>query len=155
MIRLTATLAQRARHLGVLGFVAVTVACAPIVTNHGYTPPEEELSRISVGRDTRETVAETIGAPLNQGLERDQAWYYVSSRQMKRGPRAPLEFDRQIVAIRFADSGRVENIERFGMEDGRVVTLSARVTDPAVSDVGIIAGLFGNLGTPTAEELLQ
>ena len=43
--------------------MVVAVACAPIYRNHGYAPTDEELARITVGKDTRDTVATYIGRP--------------------------------------------------------------------------------------------
>ena len=93
--------------------------------------------------------------PLNQGLQRDKAWYYVSSRRQQVGLLAPVDTDRQIVAIRFNDAGRVENIQRFSLEDGRVVTLTTRVTDPTVDEAGFLRQVFGNLGSITADRFLN
>ena len=135
--------------------LALIVACTPIVRNHGYVPPEEELALIAVGKDTRDSVAEKVGMPLNHGVERDHAWYYVATRRETLGPRAPKIVERKIVAIRFSDSGTVENIERLGVEDGQVVVLTARVTDPSVSELGFVRQVFGNIGTPAASDLLQ
>jgi outer membrane protein assembly factor BamE (lipoprotein component of BamABCDE complex) len=121
-------------------------ACATITRNHGYVPPDADLALIEVGRDTRETVAATIGRPSTSGLLNDVGWYYVQSRFETVGGRAPLEVDRQVVAITFTPEGVVENIERFGLEDGQVVVLSRRVTTPNVKSQGFLRQLFGNIG---------
>lgn len=140
----------------VAAILAATVsACAPIIQNHGYVPPDDELAQLTVGQDTRDSVAETIGAPLSQSLlDRDDAWYYIASRRQTLGLREPQILSRQIVAIRFTEAGTVENIERFGLEDGRIVTLSARVTDPSVSERGLLRQIFSNIGGPSPEDLL-
>lgn len=142
------------RTLSVVALCAV-LGCVPIPRNHGYVPTDEDLAKIAVGRDNRETVAESIGVPLNHGLEREDAWYYVSTRRQTVGPKAPEILTRNIVSIRFTSNGTVENIERFSLEDGRVVPISSRVTDPAVSDVGFLRQVFGNLGGITADQFLE
>lgn len=133
----------------------IVAACTSIYQNHGYTPPDEDLAKVTVGKDTRESVAEAVGSPLYQSLQRDTAWYYVSSRRETYGTRKPRVISREIVSIRFTDSGRVENIERFSEQDGQVIRLSSRVTDPAVSDAGFLRQVFGRLGTITADNFLQ
>jgi hypothetical protein len=40
----------------------------------------------------------------------------------------------------------VSNIERFGLEDGKVVPLARRITDTAVTDKSLLRQLFGNIG---------
>ena len=59
-----------------------------------------------------------------------------------------------MVAIRFDGAGRVSNVERFGLERGRVVPLSRRVTDSNVEGVGLLRQLFGSLGQLSAEDLV-
>lgn len=121
-------------------------ACAPTFRVHGYAPSESELSQIEVRRDTRETVEAAFGRPAAAGLMTDGAWYYVQSRYRHVGARAPEEIERQVLAITFDAQGRVENIRRFGLEEGRVVVLSERVTESSVRSLGLIRQLLGNLG---------
>lgn len=133
----------------------VMVACAPIERNHGYVPAESELATVEIGRDTRETVAEKVGRPTASGLLNDEGWYYVQSRYRTFGPRQPEEIDRQVVAISFNAAGRVTNVERFGLEEGRVVTLSRRVTDTNIRGVSFVRQLFSGFGRLRAEDLVQ
>lgn len=128
-----------------LALLALT-ACSEVVRNHGYTPSDEELATVAVGRDTRESVGFKVGRPSAGGLMADGGWYYVQSRWVHRGAMAPREVDRQIVAVSFDNSGRVSNVERFGLADGQVVALSRRVTDSNIKGSGLIRQLMGNLG---------
>ncbi|KIN64844.1 Lipoprotein [Sulfitobacter noctilucicola] len=120
--------------------------CAPQFSNHGYIPPEDDLELISIGADTRESVAEKVGVPTSSGVLTDSAYYYVRMRTRTIGPLAPQEIERQVLSISFADNGVVENIERFGLERGQVVPLSRRVTTSPVSDNSFLRQLLGNIG---------
>jgi outer membrane protein assembly factor BamE (lipoprotein component of BamABCDE complex) len=135
--------------------LALTVACTPLYRNQGYVPTEQELALVEVGTDTRETIATKIGRPSASGLLNDVGWYYVQSRYKTIGPRAPVEIDRQVVAITFAEDGIVQNVGRFGLEDGQVVTLSRRVTEDNIQGVSIIRQLLGNLGNLNAGDILE
>lgn len=137
--------------LAVAGIVALS-ACTPQYRNHGYLPTETDLATISVGVDTRDTVIAAIGAPTVDGVLNDSGFYYVESRFRHFGPLAPQEIERQVLAVSFNESGVLTNIERFGLEDGRVITLSRRVTDDNVRDTTFIRQLLGNIGNfdPTA-----
>ncbi|MGL6209104.1 MAG: outer membrane protein assembly factor BamE, partial [Paracoccaceae bacterium] len=106
----------------------------------------EELSLIEVGQDTRDTVAVTVGRPSAAGLLNDLGWYYVQSRWKTGGIRENVEEDRQVVAITFTEDGVVENVERFGLEKGRIVPISRRVTKSNVKGAGLLRQLFGNVG---------
>lgn len=121
-------------------------ACAPTYENHGYVPTDDELSFIKVGRDTRETVATMISKPSASGLLNDVGWYYVQSNWKTYGLRPPEEVSREVLAITFTEDGVVQNIERFGLKDGNIVTISRRVTTPNIKGQGFVKQLFGNVG---------
>ena len=137
----------RAR-LGRIALIAVLGlgACTPQYRNHGYMPTDTDLATIAVGVDTRDSVIAAIGAPTAGGVLDPSGYYYVESRFRHLGPLAPQEIERQVLAISFDAAGVMTNVERFGLQDGRVVTLSRRVTDDNVRDTTFIRQLLGNLG---------
>jgi outer membrane protein assembly factor BamE (lipoprotein component of BamABCDE complex) len=129
----------------VLALVMIT-ACSPAFRNHGHVPRDTELAAVQIGQDTRETVAQKIGAPAMDGLRTKDAWYYVESRFRKVAFQAPQEIERTVLRIVFGSGGTVSNIERFGLEDGQVVRLSSRVTETIDTDPGFLRAIFGRLG---------
>ena len=129
-----------------LGGVLLVGACAPTFRNHGYIPPQDQLDEIRIGADTRESVAEKVGVPSSAGVLDSSGYYYVRKRTRAIGPLRPQEIERQVVAISFNAAGRVQNIERFGLEQGKVVQLQRRVTETAVSDTSFIRQILGNIG---------
>ncbi|MBL8562134.1 MAG: outer membrane protein assembly factor BamE [Gemmobacter sp.] len=130
------------------------MACAPIYRNHGYIPEQLELDAIQIGA-SREEVATAIGRPSASGLLNDVGWFYVQSRWEHKGGRTPKEIDRQVVAISFSEAGTVTNIERFGLERGRVVALSRRVTETNIKGMGFLRQLFGSIGRLRADQLVD
>ena len=126
--------------------LVVVGACTPVFKNHGYVPPAEDLEKVQVGVDTRDSVAESIGAPGASGVVRDSGYYYVRSRIRHYGPKRPEVVSRQLVAISFDQRGVVSNIERFSLEDGVVVTLERRVTESGIEGKGFLRQLLGNIG---------
>ena len=129
-------------------------ACQATYRNHGYIPPEEQLAQLVVGQNSQSEVEALIGRPSAQGLLTGSAWYYVGSRWQFYGPREPREIDRQVVAVSFSENGVLSNVERFGLERGRVVTLSRRVTDTGVTSLGLVRQLLGNIGRVQAGDFL-
>lgn len=133
-------------------FVAMIVlagglaACSATFQNHGYAPTDAELSEVVVGVDTRDSLEETIGKPTTSGVLGETAWYYVATRVRHWAYRAPEPIERTLVAISFRADGTVENIERFGLEDGQVVTLSRRVTETSIRQFGLVQQLLRNFG---------
>lgn len=138
-----------------IGILALVVACGPVYQNHGYIPSEDDLERIEVGVDTRDSVAAVVGRPSALALLNDEGWYYVQSRWRKFGPAPRREVDRQVVAITFDDRGVVENIGRYTLEDGRVVALSRRVTDTNIKGVTLISQMLTNLGVFSPSQVLD
>jgi len=137
-----------------LALVATVSACAPVYRNHGYVPTEEDLALIEVGTDTRETVGEKIGRPTTSGLLNDVGWFYVQSRYKHFGPRAPQEVERQVLAVTFSEAGTVENVARYGLEDGKVVQISRRVTETNVKGISFIQQILGSFGRLQAGDIL-
>lgn len=130
-------------------------ACTATYRNHGYVPPEDELAQVVTGQTKQDQLDGMIGRPSAQGLLTGSAWYYVGSRWQYFGAREPREIDRQVVAISFDQTGTVANVERFGLERGRVVTLSRRVTSSGVASLGLVRQLLGNVGRVSAGQLLD
>ena len=129
-------------------------ACSPIVTQHGYVPPEDELALLQVGVDTRETVGEAVGRPTTSGVLEGGDWYYVASTRRTLGPFPPEETAREVLAITYDGGGRLANVERFGLEDGRVVPLSRRVTETNVRRPGFLRQLLTSVGRLQAADLV-
>ena len=130
-------------------------ACSSVERRHGYVPPPQDLEQIVVGIDTRESIADSLGRPTISGILTESAWYYVESRFSAYGIRKRKEVDRQVVAISFDEDGLVENVERFGLEDGKIVALSRRVTDSNIKGVSFLQQLFGSIGNFAADQLVD
>ncbi|SMR72933.1 Beta-barrel assembly machine subunit BamE [Aliiroseovarius halocynthiae] len=146
MAYLTDRVKRAGKAIAIVVLGVTLTACSATYRNHGYMPVQEDVDALVVGKDTRETVAEAIGKPGTAGLLSESGYYYVRSRFEHYLYNAPKEIDRQILAISFDSRGRVENIERFGLENGRVVTLERRVTDSNIKGVSFLRQLFGSFG---------
>ncbi len=139
-----------------LGLLILAVsACAATFQDHGYVPADTDLEQIIVGVDTRDSVADAIGRPTSIGVLESGGWYYTQSRWRHFAFKAPKIIDRQLLAITFTEAGVVENIERFTLEDGRVVVLSRRITDTNVKGISFIRQLLGNFGNFNPSQLLS
>ena len=156
--RLARSVLAACHHLRSQGLMLVlagsVAACAAVYRNHGYVPSEDELAQVEIGKDTRETVGQKIGRPSTSGLLNDVGWFYVQSRYKLVGPREPKEIDRQVLAVTFSEAGVVENIARYGLEDGKVVEISRRVTEPNVKGLSFIQQILGSFGRVDAGNLL-
>ncbi|MEM7710777.1 MAG: outer membrane protein assembly factor BamE [Pseudomonadota bacterium] len=140
MARMTSKVVLLAIFVGLAG-------CSAQFRNYGYVPPQEDLEAIIVGVDTQSSVESTIGRPSTGGVVRDDTWFYVQSRTRRFGPGRARTIERQLVAISFVGEARtVSNVERFGLERGRVIPLSRRVTDTSIQNFGLIDQILRNFG---------
>ncbi len=135
-----------------LGMVA---ACSAQYQNHGYVPSDAEVADLTVGVDTRATVDDVVGPPSVSGILGDGDYYYVRSRIKSFGMFRPKEIERQVLAISFNDDETIANIERFGLEKGRIVPLSRRVTDSSVVGGGFLRQMLNNLANFNPGQLLN
>lgn len=147
---------QRARK-GVFALVLLCVAgaCAPQVTVHGYVPTQDDLSTIEPGVDTILSVEERLGRPASSGLLGENDWYYVQTTMSQLTYNPPRITDRTVLAIGFDEDGVVEDIQQYGLEDGRVINLSPRVTRTGGQRRNILLSLFGGLLNFDAESLID
>lgn len=137
---------RRAIALALAVPLAAAAGCTRMYRNHGHVPTDDELAAVVVGQTRRDELEFLIGRPGSQGVLTGSSWYYVGSRWERYGLNEPREVDRQVVAISFDEAGTVTNVERFGLERGRVVALSRRVTDTGVQGSGVLRQILGNVG---------
>jgi outer membrane protein assembly factor BamE (lipoprotein component of BamABCDE complex) len=130
-------------------------ACSATYRNHGYVPSDEDLAEVVVGIDTRDSVAETVGVPSSSGVLNESGYYYVATRIRHYGATAPKPVSRELVAISFDQGGVVSNVEKFGLEDGKVIPLQRRVTSSGVGGTTFLRQLLGSLGNLGPGDLLE
>jgi len=145
----------RLTQMVLMGCVVMLSACSAIYRDHGYVPEDTSLEQVQVGVSSRHEVADAVGRPSASGLLNDEGWYYVQSKFKHLGPFRPEETDRQVVAISFDKRGIVENVERFGLQDGQVVPLSRRVTESNIKGVSFLRQLFSSFGRLRASDILD
>ncbi|MEC3862144.1 outer membrane protein assembly factor BamE [Mesobacterium sp. TK19101] len=148
-------ISSKAVRMTVLGAVlAVGAACTPLERTHGYVPSEEDLQQIVPGVDTRATVEDLVGVPSTSGVLNESGYYYIRTDMSTFAWQAQKVVDRTVVAITFDNNGVVENIETYGLQDGKVVPLARRITRSGDGDISFIRKLFGNIGGLNAGQLL-
>lgn len=138
-LRLSAALA--------VALAASVAACAPVQTYNGFRSDRnnEEIPDPQVGVDTRETVTQRFGSPSTTAVFDQTAWYYVSSVQERVAFYDPHTIDRRVMVVRF-DGETVAQVEKYGMERGRIVNYSSEETPTRGRELGVLEQLLGNVG---------
>ncbi len=146
---------QHARRVILGALLLALAACTSLYVNHGYAPTELDLQQVEVGTTSREDLASLIGRPSSSGVLSESGWYYVQSRWESYAWKAPREVERQVIAISFDPNGMVSNVERFGLQDGKVIPLQRRVTETNIKGISIVKQLLGNIGRITADQVAK
>ena len=109
--------------------VALLVACAPVVSTRGYIADAGLESSIKPGTDTKASIQERLGyASTTATFGGDNTWYYISYREKQVAFFNPTVLERKILAVSFDPEGRVTNLRRYGLEQGRVINFETRTT---------------------------
>jgi outer membrane protein assembly factor BamE (lipoprotein component of BamABCDE complex) len=142
--------------IGLVTLLCIALAgCTARYRTHGYVPSEDELQQIVPGVDTRATVEDLVGVPSTSGTLNESGFYYIESDVRHFAWKQPEVVDREVLAITFDSTGVVENIERFGLEDGQVVPIARRITRSGDGDISFIRKLFGNIGGINAADFFN
>jgi outer membrane protein assembly factor BamE (lipoprotein component of BamABCDE complex) len=130
--------------------LALLTACAPlikpVIDHRGYVPDEAQLSAIQPGQDTKTSIAGQLGTPSAEANFDGDTWYYISTEQKSFLFYRPKITKEEVVAIRFDENNVVSEINRYGLEDHRVVNYVKRETPTKGKELSILQQLLGNVG---------
>jgi outer membrane protein assembly factor BamE (lipoprotein component of BamABCDE complex) len=125
-----------------LAGVTMVGACAPVENQRGYVPDAQAVAAIEIGMDTKDTVSKKLGDPSTAATFGADTWYYISSHVEQNAFFAPRATDRNILAVEFAKDGKVMDIHKYTLADGRVVDLVSRETPTRGRELTLIQQIF-------------
>lgn len=134
----------------VLLFCLTMAACTPTLVVQGYVPDEETLATVQQGVDNKDAVVSKLGSPSSVAAFDDDTWIYISKQTENFAFFEPTVIGQDVVAINFDPEGRVEEVRRYTLEDGRLIDPVTRKTPTHGRELGILEQLFGNVGRFTA-----
>ena len=126
--------------------MATLAACGGQYRNHGYMPLAEDVDALIVGVDTRDSIIEVMGVPTTGGVLTEEATYYVRSRVHHKGYVKPNEIQRDVLVLSFDKNQILRNVERFGIEKGKLIRLEHRVTEAPGGDRSVLQQIIGSIG---------
>ncbi len=151
---MSANLIRKSVLVSVLGTALAVGACSPIENTHGYLPVSADVDQLTAGSYSKDKVFQLLGEPTSRGVQGDSSWYYVSYKVRKLGPLKPQITERQILAVSFNSSGRVMEVNRYGLENGVVINLNTRETVTGGRKLTFLQQMLGNIGNFSAESFL-
>ena len=137
---------QFCKKLALVLVMATLAACGGQYRNHGYMPLAEDVDALIVGVDTRDNIIEVMGVPTTGGVLTEEALYYVRSRVHHKGYVKPNEIQRDVLVLSFDKNQILRNVERFGIEKGKLIRLEHRVTEAPSGDRSILQQIIGSIG---------
>lgn len=126
--------------------LALLAACAPTVNVQGFVPDEEQLASVQTGVDSKDAVVSKLGSPSTIAAFDDNTWIYFSKKTETFAFYEPKVIEQHVVAINFDPDGRVAEVKRFTLEDGRLIDPVTRKTPTHGRELGVLEQLFGNIG---------
>ena len=126
--------------------MATLAACGGQYRSHGYMPLAEDVDALIVGVDTRDSIIEVMGVPTTGGVLTEEAMYYVRSRVHHKGYVKPNEIQRDVLVLSFDKNQILRNVERFGIEKGKLIRLEHRATEAPGGDRSVLQQIIGSIG---------
>ncbi len=132
----------------VLALAAGLAACAPRVDFRGAKIDEDALKSIQAGVSNQNQIATLLGSPSTTSTfdQWGTTWYYISAETEAVAFLAPETIDQQVLSIAFDKEGKVKEVKRYGMKDGRQVDFVSRETPTKGREITVLEQLLGNFG---------
>lgn len=106
--------------------------------NRGYIVSEEALAQVKTG-NSQDQVLVALGTPTTISTINGDVFYYISERQARQFAfQQPRTVDRNVLAIYFDRTRRVERVANYGMQDGRVFDFISRTTPSGGEEASLL-----------------
>lgn len=142
--------------LPTIASVAVLLGCVPVENQRGYVPDQQAISSIQVGMDTKDSVSKKLGDPSTAATFGNDVWYYMSAHVEQNAFFAPRATERNVLAIEFSKDGKVTDMHRYTLADGRVVDFVGRETPTRGRELSLLQQIFnavpGQIGQAAPQE---
>lgn len=136
------------RNLFFLSFMIImTAACSSDVflVHNGNMPADDKVALISKGQ-SREQVEEILGSPSSVTSFDGDTWIYMSSTLKKVAFLQPEIVDREVLAIKFNNQGKVVEISELDRKCGRDIAVDNTETPTEGHKIGFFRKYFGGVG---------
>ena len=134
-----------------LPLASLMAACQPDINHRGYYAKPGAINQVSEGMSKTE-VESILGSPSTTASINFQgdSYYYITSITKDRAFLAPVETDREIIAVRFNKQDQVSGLAQYGLKDGRVIDINTRKTPIVGSEFSLLAELLKSTPGVTA-----
>ncbi len=122
-------------------------ACSTDVflVHNGNMPADDKIAQIKTGL-SQEEVEDILGSPSMVSTLNKNEWLYMSSTVKKIAFLTPKVIDRDVLTIRFDNSGTVSEISRLSEADGKSLKIDTDQTQSGGHNPGFFKKYFGGVG---------
>ena len=148
MLRLRTHMKMPTHSLFAIAIMSIVIgsSCSPTVDLRGNLPSPESLSKIQPGTTTEDEVQALLGTPSTTVNYGEDSWLYVSGRTETVAFFKPEEKERTVISINFDKTGKVKEVVKRTLADGKDVETVTRETPSAGKEMTVLEQLLGNVG---------
>jgi outer membrane protein assembly factor BamE (lipoprotein component of BamABCDE complex) len=121
-------------------------ACSPTIQQEGNVPDPDQVVQINPGVDDKNRVTQLLGSPSSVSAFQDRTWYYISRRTEQTAFLDPQVVEQEVLAVSFDSQNIVQDMKVYGLENGRLVAMTERITPTHGNDLTLVQQVLGNLG---------
>ena len=124
------------------GVALILAGCTPEIEHRGYVPKPGAFNQITNGMSKME-VEGILGTPSTTASMqfKGDSYYYMTSITTSKAFLTE-ETQREVIAVRFDDEGRVKSFAQYGLQDGRVIDVNTRQSPVVGEDTSILTALL-------------
>ena len=121
-------------------------SCDSIIDQRGFAATPGSIEKLEIGTQSREDVVRLIGSPSSVATFNPNVWYYISQRQEYFAFLKPAILDQKVMQLSFNETGRLQTIKNYDLNDAKDITMVARITPTAGKELTVLEQILGNVG---------
>ncbi len=122
------------------------MGCDNIVDQRGFAATPGSVEKIEIGAQSREDIVRLVGSPSAVATFNPNVWYYISQKQEAYAFLKPKITEQKVMQLTFSDTGRLQGIKRYDLEDAEKITMVSRITPTAGKELTVLEQILGNVG---------
>jgi outer membrane protein assembly factor BamE (lipoprotein component of BamABCDE complex) len=120
--------------------------CENIVDQRGFAATPGSIDKIEIGTQSREDIVRLVGSPSAVATFNPNVWYYITQKQETFAFMKPKITEQNVMQLTFNDTGRLQTVKKYDLEDAEHITMVSRITPTAGKEITILEQIMGNVG---------
>ncbi len=121
-------------------------ACTGIRSNNGYMPVRENVDQLKVNVTTSSSAKNILGEPALILGKREPIFVYSAQITNRVLFFEPKVISRDVLVLYFNKKKKLQKFDKFDLNDGKYVDLSAGKTNLKGTDKSLFSSIFSNVG---------